>query len=886
MLHWLRKTKMRFIALLRRDDAERDLEREIAHHIALQIEKNLAAGMSEDEARREAHIAFGSIALTREDHRQAIGLRWLEDGLADAHYALRSLRHSPGFAAAAVFTLAIGIAANSAIFSAVDSVLLRGLPFPRADRLVMLWESNPKFGWHQQDTAVANVLDWRDQVRAFTDVAFWGDGGSSVTLTGSGPPALLHAAGVSGNFFSVLGVNAERGRVLRDKETWKSGEAVVVISHRLWRTRFGSDPKLVNRTIDLNGRPARVVGVMPANFAFPDGETDAWIPLQYDPAFRSQAWFRRAHWARAVARLAPGVSLEAADAQLQTVVKRLQKEYPDLNNQMGAGMTPLHSFLVREARTPLLILWAAAGLILLIACANIGNLLLAQAIGREREAALRLALGAGRGRLVRQALAETSVLSVLGGSLGIVGGLWGIRVVSALQPAGLLSQSSVALDWRVLGFILAIMAVSGALFGSAPVLWRVRRNPAGALREGGRGSRTRVPLQRWARVLVVLEVALALLLTLGAGLLVRSYEALLDVDPGFDPVNVLAMQLDLGGPRYDTDAKALAFYDELIQRAGALPGVTEAAATSGVPLTDWGWTSQLTIEGRPPEQFVAEVAHREVAPGYFRTMRIPLLRGRDFTKKDDRDAARVVLINQALARQQFPHSDPIGQRVAFDKMPNASSTWRTIVGVVGDVHQTTLAADTKIQVFTPLAQAPQSTMIVVIRSKIDAARLEPQLRKLVSEMDSNLPIAGMRTMEDVRATSLRDRRFLMSMLLAFAATGLLLAVVGVYGVMARFARGRVREMGIRIALGAGIGQVRWLVLGQGLRLVGLGLTIGLVTALASTRTLRSLLFEVTPVDATTFVVVSLLLLVTSTLAIWLPAAGASRANPAAVLRDE
>jgi putative ABC transport system permease protein len=589
-----------------------------------------------------------------------------------------------------------------------------------------------------------------------------------------------------------------------------------------------------------------------------------------------------------VARLRPGVSLERADAELQTVVRRLQRQYPGTNTHMGAGMTPLHQYLVGDTRLPLLVLLSAVSLLLLIACANVGNLLLVRAAGREREAALRLALGAGRGRLVRQALAESLVLSALGGAAGFALGWWGTRVLLALQPAGLLPTRDVGVSWSVLGYVMFATVTSGLLFGIAPALWGARRAPAEVLQEGGRsmGGSDGRRMRRWGDTLVVAEVALALVLTLGAGLLVRSLQQLRGVDPGFDANGTLAASISLPGTRYDSEAKISAFFALLLERARALPGVEGASAVSTLPLTATEWTSDFAIAGRAADDYGTEVAHREIVPGYFRTMRVPLVAGRDFTSDDRADAPRVVIINEALARRYFRGEDPIGQKLAFDRVPDSSSVWRTIVGVVGSEHQVDMATEAQTEIFAPLAHDPRGEMNVVLRTGSDPAALAPALRRLVNGMDPSLAIGAMRTMAEVRAESLARQRFLTTLLAAFAAIGVLLALIGVYGVMAQLARRRSREMGIRIALGASGARIERMVVAHALALVAIAIALGTVLALVATRALGALLFHVAPIDPLTFVVVPLLLALTAALATWLPARRAARADPAVVLRGE
>jgi predicted permease len=865
---------------------ERELDEEIRLHLELEAAKYVRAGVPPVEARRRARLAFGSIEASKEAHRDARGVRWLEDAVADVRHTLPAFRRSPALALAAIVTLAVGIGANTAIFSAVNAVILRPLPFPNASRLVSLGEDNPEYGWRHGQVAPANMLDWREQVPAFADVAAYVDYRTTATLTGEGDPRILVSSEVTGNLFSVLGVHAQLGRTLQRDETWQTGRPVAVISDRLWREQFASDPGVVGRTVELDDDRVQIVGVMPAGFDFPVENVDLWVPTAWNPVDRGQMYFRRAHWLGVVARLRPGITLEQADAQFQTTVRRLQREYPATNRVMGADILPLHDSLIGDTRRPLLVLLGAVGLLLLIACANVANLLLVHAAGREREAALRLALGAGRGRLARQALAESLVLSALGGIAGLALAFWGTRLLVALQPAGMLPVRDIGVDWVVLGYGSLLGIGTGLVFGVAPAVWTSRRLPADALREGGRGGSAGTRMRRWSDALVIAEVALALALTVGAGLLVRSLRQLQHVKGGFNGSGVLAVSLALPVSRYETGEQVAMFWDGLVDRAHMLPGVAAAAAASKPPLSPASWTSDFAIAGRAPDAYGVNVMHREVTPGYFSLMGVPLLRGRTFTAQDRRGAPGVVLINASLARRYFPDADPIGQRIAFDRVPDSTSVWRTIVGVVGDEHQTSLATEPRIEIFAPVAQDQRRGMTLLVRTSGDPLALAAPVRRLVADLDPKLAIASIRTMDSIREASLATQRFLMTLMLVFAGVGLLLATVGVYGIMAQMANGRMREMGIRMALGARASVVRWLVVRHGLRLAGAGLVIGTAGALLGTRAMRSLLYAVTPADPTTFLAVPALLLATAAVACWLPAARASRADLVRVLRVE
>jgi putative ABC transport system permease protein len=831
-------------------------------------------------------VQFGGLTQTREAHHDVYAARPVEEFVADARYTLRTMRRTPALSAAAVLTLALGVGANTAIFSAVNAVILRPLPFSKPDQLYMLWEENPEKGWYKQVAAPANMFDWREQVGAFADVMAYSDMVGTSTLADGGEPLIVKPAFATGNFFSVLGVRAALGRTFVDAETWKTGGHIAVLSHHLWRDRFASDPRVIGRTIQIDGGAVQVVGVMPAQFDFPNEKIDLWQPWGWNPDNRQKPFFRRAHWLSVIARVNPGVGEQTANAQLQAVVKRLQRDYPETNRVMGAGMTPLHEFLVGDTRLPLLVLLGAVGLLLLIACANVGNLMLVKAAGREREVALRLALGAARQRLVRQALTESLVMSALGAVSGVALGLWGTRALQALQPQGMLRVSRFDFDWVVLAYVLAITTVSGLLFGIAPALFSSRRLPLDALKEGGRGGSDSRRVRRWGERLVIGEVALALMLSIGAGLLVRSLLRLQQVDPGFDPNGVLAARLSLPDARYDTGEKTNAFFTRLEDRLRTIPGVQGVASTSDLPLASSGYTSDFTVAGWVAGTYGSEVVHRRTTPDYFTVMKTPVIAGRTFTVDDRANGPPVVVINEALARKHFRNQDPIGKRIAFDKVPDSTTTWSTIIGVVASQHQTTLSTDPQIEVFEPMSQSPTGALSIVLRTAGDPAALGPAVRRTVAELDPALALTSMQTMNGVRAESLARERFLTTLLLLFASVGLTLAVVGVYGVMAQMARRRVREMGIRLALGAQANDVRWLVVRNGLRLVIAGLVVGTLGALGATRAMQALLFGVASRDPLTFLAVPAVLVVTALVATWVPASHASRADPATALRAE
>jgi putative ABC transport system permease protein len=881
----LKAARARVRAIFLRKAADADLQEEIRFHLELETEKNVRLGMSRDEAARVARARFGGVESAREAHRDVRRLRWLEDFVTDARFALRTMRRTPGLALSAALTLALGIGANVAIFSAVNAVVLQPLPFPKADRLVVIGEDNPEKHWRMQLAAPANMLDWRDGVSDFADVMGYVNATLQTTLSGEDAPQVLNASMVTGNFFSTLGARAALGRTFTDDESWRSATRTVILSDRAWHQYFRGDTSIVGRTVTLDRQPALVVGIMPASFGFPFENVDVWRTVGWRRESVGTDGFRRPHWLRAVARLKDGATEAHANAQLQAVVDRLKHDYPATNRYMGASMQSLHGFLVGDTRVPLLVLLSSVAVLLLIACANVGNLLLVQAMGRQRETALRLAIGAERSRLLRQAMNESLVLSILGGALGLALGWIGTRAFVKLQPEGMLRVASFGIDHVVLLYVVGISVAAGVLFGIAPALWYARRDPSSSLNAGGRGVVSgRGGARRSSSVLIVVEVALALLLSVGAGLLVRSFIHIISVDPGFNGDGVFVAEVAYPQTG-DSASAAEMFLRELERRTAALPGVTSVAVASSAPYEGTSFTSDFIAFGRAPGEYGTEIGNRTVTPNYFATMHVPLRRGRLFTEEDRVGTPPVVIINETLANSYFRGQDPIGQRITFDKVPTPQSTWYTIIGVVGDERVNGLDSRPIIEEFRSSRQQLQSGGTFLVRTTGDPAALAAPFRRLVRELQPNLAPLRTLTMDDLRRRSLARARFLATLLITFAIVGLALSVVGVYGVLAHTARNRTREMGIRIALGAPTSQVRWLVVRQGLALTAIGLVVGAAVTSVATRYMGSMLFDVVPNDPLTFASVGALLALTSVIAAWLPAARASRADPVSALRD-
>ena len=884
----LKRWSLRLRALLRGPATDRDLDDEMRFHLEQQEALYRRAGDSPAEARRKARVAFGSRDDVAEQHRDQRGTRSLFDVIGNVRYAARTLWRDRALALAGVVTLALGIGATTAVFSAVNAVMLRDLPYAEPDRLVQLWEENPDRGWHKNVVAPANFLDWREQASGFEDMAAYTDYEYASTLLGHGDPRLLNTAFTTGNFLSVLGVQPHLGRGFEPGDEWDRGHRPILISHRIWRSIFRSDSAVIGTSINLGfDRRWEIVGVMPEGFSLPTPDTDLWSPMLWNPNSRSFVSFRRAHWLRVVGRLAPGATVASANASLQGVVRRLQTEYPATNTRMGAGITPMHEWVVGDTRRPLLVLLSAAAVLLLIACANVGNLLLVHALSRSRDVSLRFALGATRGRVAGQALTESLVLSTLGGVAGFALGWLGSRALLALQPPGMLPVTEISLDVRVLLFAVAITTVSALAFGMAPALMATRAAPADALNSAGR-SITGGRVRRWGRWLVAAEVALAVVLTIGAGLLLRSYDRLASVPPGFDPEGVLTASLNVPASRYDSAAKVVAFYGSLLERLAAIPGVERAAAVRQLPVTQSSWSSNFALQGRPPFDQGAEVVHREIMGEYFRVMGVPLLEGRAFSTTDRADATPVVLINDAMRRLYFAGESPVGQQITFDRVPDSTSFWRTIVGVVGNEHQGSLALPARPEIFAPLAQDFTRGMHVVLRASAgrDPATLAAPLRRTVRGLDSLLAVSAVRPMTDVHAAAMSRERFTSVLVLVFAITGVALALVGVFGVLAQLVQSRWREMGIRMALGAQRSSVRWMVAAQGARLMAGGIVAGILVSLGATRVLDSLLYDVHPTDLATYLAAAVGIGAAGMLAAWVPAWRASGANPATTLRAE
>ncbi len=798
----------------------------------------------------------------------------------DLRYGARQLARSPGFTAVAVLTLALGIGANTAIFSVVHGVVLRPFSYHQPDRIVSLWQTDLKEGNRRGPVSVANFLDWQERSRSFEAMAILRPYG--LDYTGAGYPESIRSWLVSRGFFEILGVRALVGRTFLPEEYQPENNHVAVLSYGLWQRRFVGDPAIVGQKVVLDGLPFTIVGVMPAEFAFPD-KKEIWAPFVVTEATRQTV---HGAFLETVARLKPGVTLAQAQAEMDAIAAQLREEQPSRNQNVGVAALSLPDQLIGHIRPALLLLLGAVGLVLLIACANVANLLVTRGAHREHEFAVRAALGAARGRLVRQLLTESLLLAFLGGAAGLLLASWAVSVIVAWSPADLPRLEQVSLNRTVLGFSITVSFLAAIAFGLLPAVRLSRVEVHASLKEGGRTA-VGGGHHGLRHALVVGEVAVALVLLVGAGLLVRSFVRLMQVDLGFSPERVVALQVFVYGDKYPSNRERFQFFEEALQRLSALPGVEAAGAASYLPFVEAQieMKTRLAVEGWPAPQAGEEpLANVTIAtPGYFRTMGIPLLRGRLFEELDNLDSARVVLINETLARRYWPNQDPTGRRITLSYGgPGA----REIVGVVGDVRQRGLLGEPVPEVFLPLRQAPFGSMTLLVRSAGDPLELLAAAKNQVWAVDKDLPVWSSGSMTGLIADSIADRRGFLLLLGLFAAMALCLAVVGIYGVISLLTAQRTHEIGVRLALGAQRRDIFRLVLGQGMRLTLAGVALGLVGALLLTRLLSSFLFGVKPTDPLTLAAVAVLLAGAALLACYIPARRAMRVDPMVALRYE
>ena len=868
-----------------RQDQEFDLE--MAVHLDMLTDDNIGRGLAPAEARRQAVLRFGGRVQIREQQHQNRSLPFVETTMQDIRYGMRALRRSPAYSLVAIATLAIGIGAGTAVFTVVGAVLMRPLPYQAPDQLVRIFETNPLRRWTRNIAAPANYADWRTRNKSFTGIAAYeqfstnGSGAGDLFLTGFGEPQSLKALGVSGNLFEVLGAAPLLGRTFVEAEQWEGRARVAILSYGLWQSAFGGDPAIVGRTITLSGRGYDVVGVMPRAFFFPGRDVQLWTPFGYTPQLMASS--RRPHWLGVVARRRPEVRFEQAREDMTNIAADLERQYPDTNTRMGVRLEPLHDSYASKPRAALLMLSGAVGLLFLIVCANIANLQLSRGVSRARELAIRRALGAGRRRVLRQLLTESLLLSVIGGALGF--GLAALaRVALTRYAASAIPLFAVVqTDRTVLFFALGLSMIAPVIFGIAPALSTSR---SGQVTERSESASRET---RWLRHLLVTgEVALSIVLVVGAVLLLRSLGRLQDVDPGFAKEHAITFTISLPAARYPDNAVRYRTFLELERRLREQPGVQAVGATSTLALRGFTWTGDTTIEGRAATDYERDTRHISMTPGYVGAMGIRLLAGRLFDTGDTRDKPQVTIVNESLARLYFrglANADIVGKRVAFGR-PQDNSPWVTIVGVVADEKQDGLDRPAEPTEYSSIGQRLQNPLTFVVRTTIDPDAAFAGVRAQVAAVDRDLALTQPATLEAVVETSMDDARFRTTLLAVFAGIALLLAALGIYGVLAYFVSQRSRELGIRLALGARPRALFLMVVGQGLRPVAIGVAIGLAGAMGVTTLMQSLLFGVTPVDPAAYVVATGVLGAIAAAACALPALRATRVDPLVALRDE
>jgi predicted permease len=876
-------------AFFRRAAVEKELEEELRFHFDRAVEKNVRSGMSEEEAKRRARLAFGGHNQTKENCREARGTGFIELTVQDAKYAAWQLTANPTFALVMILTLALSIGANSAIFSVIHGVLLKTLPYPRPERLVRLFLSNaayPKFPLNPFD-----FRDYRARNHSFESIAAFTRG--DIQLSGSGEPVRLNGFGITSGYFRVLGIQPKLGREFDFQSEIPGNGLQIILSDRLWRTRFGADPNIVGQKITLNMQPFTVIGVMPAGTEHPGNEyhsvaygesVDVWWPFSFagDPNRRGS------HFVEGIGRLNDGVSVEQARAEMNAIMRQLAREHPATDEGWTVLAVPLYTEIVGANRQLLLVLFGAVGIVLLIACANAANLQLARASARQREIAVRLAMGAPRLRVVRQLLTESLLVAFIGGALGLVLALEGVRWLVSLLPGDFPRAHDIHVSGPVFAFTFAVSLITGVLFGLAPALQASRTDPREGLQKGGRTTTAGRHQGRLRNALVVAEVSLACVLLIGAGLMLRSFLNLLHLDPGFRQEHVLTASLSLPHSQYKTGEQKANFYDQLVLRLNELPGVESAGAGSDLPWTGWDENAGgFIIEGKkapPNDEFHAR--YHMATPGYFTALGIPLLEGRFFTEADQKDAPWALVINRAMAERYWQHEDVIGKRISFADEPKKDSDWMTIVGVVGDVKDQPNRPAAEPAFWWPEYKAYESDMSIVIRARTDPKLLADALRNEVHRLDPALAVADVKLMDKIVDSSVSTPRFAFVLVGLFAGLAILLAGIGAYGVIAYTVSQRTSEFGLRLALGARRADLLRLVLGQSARLAVPGTILGVLLALSLGRVMRSLIYGVSAQDPLILVSVSLLVLIVALIASYVPAWRATQADPMVALRAE
>jgi putative ABC transport system permease protein len=863
------KTALR--SLLRRTQVERELDEELRYHIEQQTEQNIRMGMNPEEARVAARKAFGGVEQAKERSRDSRGVRWLEELWQDLRFGSRMLLKQPGFTLTAVLTLALGIGVNAAIFSVVDGVLLRPLRYQNADQLVRIWSADRNTGQRFLETSYQDFQQFK-QSRAFAATAAFSEA-PRILRDGRREPGSITVARISEGFFSVFGVAPELGRDFLAGE-YARGERTVILSHLLWQSRYAGKPDIIGQMVSIDDEPHAVVGVMPEGYDYPRA-ADLWRPLTEkerdddDPEFSI------------IARLAPGATLAQGDAEISVIAQRIAQTAPN-GARRSAWAQTMQAMVVREVRTPLLALLGATAMVLLIACANVANLLIARGLARDQEIAIRTALGAGRGRIARQLLTESVLIAILGGAMGLFLGMWALKAVVLLSPENIPRLNEVVLDGRVMAVMIAVTTLAGVIFGLVPALQASRLDPHNLLKSGGRGATGSRTKQRLRRGLVIAEVALATVLMISAGLLLKSFGRLVSFDHGFRAENVLIVPLTMRG---QINPQFASFYEQALWQARSLSQVESASLSMATPMDAQElFRRPFQIEGQPspPGRERPRIGLRPITADYFKTVSIPLLSGRTFNERDRAGAEVVAVVNQTFAKTYFPQSEPVGRRLQSEALKGQSIL---IVGVAGDALPEAGAAS-RPALYVPFSQFPVPGMSLLLRTAGNPLNLVPTIRERIRALDPNVPLDKIYPLEQKVSEATISPRFTMALVGLFAALGLALAAVGIYGVMSYAVAERAKEIGVRMALGAEHLEVLRLILAQGLKLTLFGLGLGLGAALGLTRLMKNLLFSVDATDPLTFTTIAMLLTLVALLACWVPARRATKVDPINTLRSE
>jgi predicted permease len=887
MFGWIRLFASRTRAWVSPHQVDREFEHELDNHLAMLTEENLSRGLAPEKAKRAARIRLGGQTQLKETNRELHGLPFLETFLRDIRFALRMLRKNPGFTAVAVLTLALGIGANTAIFSVVYAVLLKPLPFANPDQLFTAFQANTQQGIAETGCSYPNFEEWRAQNHVFSELA--GIVAHQLTLTGRGEPSVVNTSVVTPELFTLLDVKPLKGRVFFPQDGKQGAAPVVLVSEDLWGGRFGRDPGIIGTSIDLDKRPFTVIGILPAAFRTPFFNTrqEVWIPLVQDPVFSAFMPQRGVHLLPVLVRLKAAVSVVQAQAEMDAISGRLAAEFPAENSGWTVRLVPLQKEIVGDVRTELLVLLGAVGLVLLIACANIANLLLSRATSRSKEIAVRTTLGAGRVRIIRQLLSETAVLGLLGGIVGIALAYWGVKALSSLLPSSLPQMNPIRVDYFVLGFALLLSAIASVAFGLVPAMFAANADIQNTLREGARSGESR-NRRRARSFLAIAEISLAMVLLVTAGLLLRSFARLTSVGPGFDTQHLIKADISLPQFQYSTPQQWAAFSEKFLAGIQSDPGLQDSAVVVPRPIVDPNVSLPFDIVGNPPSSEGASrtASYVSVSPDYFRVMAIPLLAGRVFNQHDVSSAPRVSIISEAMARLYFPNQNPLGKQITFGFPRGSGGATREIIGIVGNVRDVALGQDPGAMMYVPFAQAPLWGANLVVKSTLSTSSVAAAIRQEVQKIDKDLPVTDVRKMPDLIDASVAQPRFRMFLLGLFAVMALVLAATGIFGVISYSVSRRTNEIGIRVALGASRKTILGMILREILIVTLAGLAVGLPSALVASHLVGHMLFNVSANDPATLAGVAFVLAAVAALAGYIPARRAMRVDPMVALRHE